>query len=264
MAPGGLNPHTLANPVFEPLRPWLERLSGPWPDLDALNRLAAACGTQAPGGRPLGFCPPDEPAGMGYELHIRATGRVPTRAHNAHDLFNALAWLAFPRSKAAMNARHAARIPVEGSRRGPLRDLLTLFDESGVIVACADSSLSEALAGGHWSEVFWDRRQDTLRDLRFIVIGHSAYEKALTPYPGITCKSLFIKTPGEILAQPVRSLVEWLDSRAADWIAALPEEAGPRGLPAVPVFGYPGWLPGSVSPAFYAQTHWFRPRRQEA
>ena len=39
---------------------------------------------------------------------------VETRPGNRHDLFNALAWLAFPLSKAGLNARHAAQIPLEG------------------------------------------------------------------------------------------------------------------------------------------------------
>ena len=36
--------------------------------------------------------------------------------HGWHDLFNALAWLAFPRTKARLNAMHAAEIPAEGGR----------------------------------------------------------------------------------------------------------------------------------------------------
>lgn len=46
-----------------------------------------------------------EPAGplaAGYEQHIAATGRVPTR-DNAHDLFNGLVWLLCPGFKAALN-----------------------------------------------------------------------------------------------------------------------------------------------------------------
>ena len=46
-------------------------------------------------------------------------GRVETRPDNLHDFFNALIWLAFPRSKARINAMHAAEIPREGGRRPP-------------------------------------------------------------------------------------------------------------------------------------------------
>jgi hypothetical protein len=33
----------------------------------------------------------------------------------------------------------------------------------------------------------------------------------------------------------------------------------PRELPPLPVFGFPGWLPESRDPAFYADTRYFRP-----
>jgi hypothetical protein len=42
---------------------------------------------------------------------------VATRVDNLHDWFNALAWLCFPRTKARINAMHAAEIPRTGKRR---------------------------------------------------------------------------------------------------------------------------------------------------
>ncbi len=53
------------------------------------------------------------PAGIAYETHIAETGAVPTR-HNLHDFFNALVWFAYPRIKAALNARQAAAIDAAG------------------------------------------------------------------------------------------------------------------------------------------------------
>ena len=70
-----------------------------------------------------------------YEVHLFETGHVQTRPDNKHDLFNALAWLAFPKTKARINAMHAAEIPREGGKRGRLRDMLTIFDEGGAIVS---------------------------------------------------------------------------------------------------------------------------------
>jgi hypothetical protein len=46
-----------------------------------------------------------------------ASGEVATRPDNRHDLFNALIWLAFPRSKAAMNRRHHEAL-LAGARAG--------------------------------------------------------------------------------------------------------------------------------------------------
>ena len=106
---------------------------------------------------PLRFVPPS-PADPYYELHVHESGCVATRHGNWHDLFNALAWLAFPRTKAAINALHAAQIPREGKRRGRLRDMLTLFDEGGAIVLCADAELESMIRGFRWRELFWDCR----------------------------------------------------------------------------------------------------------
>jgi hypothetical protein len=63
-----------------------------------------------------------------YEVHC-SRRRVQTRPDNQHDL-STPAWLAFPKTKARINAMHAAD-PAEGGKRGRLRDLLTIFDEGG-------------------------------------------------------------------------------------------------------------------------------------
>ncbi|MBS0336414.1 MAG: DUF3025 domain-containing protein [Proteobacteria bacterium] len=258
-------PQAWAHPAFEPLRPWLGQLAG-WPDIARLNDLAASAPRPpvTASGRPVRFGAP-EGAGAGhYEQRIFDTGLVGTRPGNLHDAFNALAWIAFPRLKAAINARHVARLPSEGPVRGPLRDLLTLVDEGGVIVACAPDALPgvEALIRDfRWQALFWDGRATLLRDARFVLAGHSAYEKALAPYPGITCKALFVPTPRARLEAPFPALVDWLDGEAAAWVAALPDDAAPRQMPPLPVFGFPGWLADSTRAEFYADRRWFRPGR---
>jgi hypothetical protein len=185
-----------------------------------------------------------------YEVHVFETGRVSTRPESRHDLFNALAWLAFPRTKACINALHAAEIPREGARRGRLRDLLTLFDEGGAVVQCDDADLIDMLRGFRWKELFWENRRRVLRSMRLAVLGHAVLEKALDPWPGVTCKAVLV-SPGS-----------HLDGQAAAWLGALPADATPRGLAVMPVFGYPGWLPGSEAPEFYDDTRYFRPFRR--
>ena len=102
----------------------------------ALSAEARCRGVATAGGLPVDFVAPDDAGAAAYEAHIAATGRVPTR-ENAHDLFNALAWLAFPLTKAALNARQAAELARDGVRgsRGPVRDAATLIDESGLLLA---------------------------------------------------------------------------------------------------------------------------------
>jgi hypothetical protein len=182
-----------------------------------------------------------------YEIHLYETGEVHSRPASRHDLFNALCWLAFPRTKARINALHAAEIPREGGRRGRLRDLLTIFDEGGAVVACADASLNALVREFRWKELFWDRREQVLAAMRFTVLGHATLEQALDPWPGITCKALFVDPAADA------------DAQAADWLSRLPADASPRLLAPLPVFGYPAWLPGCARAGFYDDARFFRP-----
>ena len=252
----------LSHPIYDAVRPALARLAREpdWPDCARLNALARELGAtpRTASGKPVRFASPpgdDE----NYEMRVHASGAVATRARNWHDLFNALAWLAFPRVKSALNARHAARIPHENGRRGPLRDLLTIFDEGGVLVAFSDPSLVELIRGFRWPELFWTRRADVLRALRFVVVGHAVLEQARRPWPGITCKALFVPVDAALLDAPYERLLARLDEQAALWFSAARDDLSPRALAPLPVFGYPGWFPGNDCEAFYADTRYFRP-----
>lgn len=252
----------LSHPIFDPVRPALARLAREpdWPDCTRLNALARELGAapRTASGRPVRFAsPPGDDAN--YEMRVHASGAVATRAHNWHDLFNALAWLSFPRVKSALNARHAAQIPRESGQRGPLRDLLTIFDEGGVIVAFSAPSLVELIRSFRWRELFWRRREQVLHSLRFVVVGHAVLEQARRPWPGITCKALFVPVATALLDAPAQPLRAHLDEQAARWFVAAQDDLTPRALAPLPVFGYPGWFPGNDCEAFYADTRYFRP-----
>jgi hypothetical protein len=229
------------------VRPWLERLGGER-TLERLNALSRAGDLRTASGRPLQFVPPAS-TDRYYELHLYETGRVQTRPDNLHDLFNALAWLAFPRTKARINALHAEDMPRERGRRGPRRDLLTLLDEGGAIVQCADPQLVALARGFRWKALFWEQRSRVRRSMRFRVLGHATLEQALKPWPGIACKAIFVSPDDD----PDAAARAWLDALAAD--------ASPRMLAPLPVLGYPGWLPGSERADFYDDTRYFRPFR---
>jgi hypothetical protein len=228
------------------LRPWLalERTHG------ALNAAAQAAGLRTEGGKPVRFVAPAAKRGP-YELRVHETGCVETRPDNLHDWFNALCWLAFPRTKARINAMHAAEIPHEGGRRGRLRDLLTIFDEGGAIVVCGDDELNRLVRAQRWKELFWGRRQRVQQAMRFVVLGHAVLEQALAPWPGITCKALFARAD----QNP--------DDVAAAWLAACPQDASPRHLAALPLFGYPGWADNGRE-EFYDDARYFRETRGNA
>ena len=194
-------------------------------------------------GKPVRFVPPST-GDPYYEVQVFETGCVQTRPDNLHDLFNALAWLAFPRTKARINAMHATDPRLRGGgdgRRGPRRDLATIFDEGGAVVVCADTDLVDMLRAARWKEIFWTHRARVRAALRCVVLGHAVMEQALEPRPGITCKVLIV--PG---GSP--------DEEAA---RRLPELASPKGLAPLPVFGLPGWHPQDER--FYEDARYFRP-----
>ena len=197
-------------------------------------------------GKPVRFVSPSA-ADPYYEVHLYETGCVATRRENWHDFFNALVWLAYPKTKAAINALHAERIPLENGRRGRLRDMLTIFDEGGAIVLCADEELNRMIREFRWRELFWGCRDRVLKNMRFIVLGHAVLEKALAPWPGIACKALFIRAQDDA------------DASAAQWLSA---HASPQELAPLPVFGYPGWLAESAYAEFYSDERYFRPFRR--
>jgi len=233
------------HPIFAPFRPWLDKLDDF--SLERLNSISEIQNLSTLNGKPIRFVPPSG-ASPSYEMHVFETGQVQTRAGNLHDLFNALVWLAFPKTKARINAMHAAEIPRErdnnGGRRGRLRDMLTIFDEGGAIVACS-SEVAALARQARWSELFLAHH----RGLRIVVLGHAVLEQSLKPHPGITCKVIF--------ADPSREL----DAQAAAWLAN--EGRTPGDLPPLPVFGYPGWYECSDPAHFYADQRYFRPLREE-
>lgn len=256
-----------SHPIYEPVRPALARLAreADWPDCARLDALAADLGRapRALSGHRVRFVPPP-PQSESYELQVYAHGEVATRPHNWHDLFNAVAWLTFPRTKASLNAIHAREIPLRRDVRGPTRDLLTIFDEGGALVACSDPELLDLIRAFRWQDLFWRARPRLLEGLRIVVFGHAVLEKALAPWPGITCKALLMPVETDLLRAPVQALTQVLDAAAAAWFDAFARCSSPRDLAPLPVFGYPGWSEGSASPAFYADTRYFRPQPSRA
>ncbi len=244
---------TFAHPAFAPYLDLLARLAGRT-DLAALNEVAQRLEARhAHGGRALRFAAVAGIASAAqYEQAIAATGIVPTREHNLHDFLNALVWLRFPRLKSALNLRHCralAEQPGERTRRGRLRDRLTLLDESGMLVAAAEPRLLQLLREKKWVELFWDARADVVRHLRFAVVGHGLLEKCLAPFPGMTAKCLLLQTAE---AGPAA-----LDGPAA--LAVLGAET--LELPPLPLQGVPGW-DDNASRAYYENTAIFRPPRR--
>jgi hypothetical protein len=225
------------------LRPLVERED--W--RQALTAAARRRNVTTAQGLPVEFAGADDAGCAAYEAHIAASGRVPTR-DNAHDLFNALVWLAFPRTKAALNARQADELARHGvgSKRGPVRDAATLIDESGLLLA-ADGEAAAALARLDWPWLFGERRQRWGRDWRPFAFGHALIDKLAAPYKRLTAV---------VVCLPPASSVTAVDAAAADWVMRV--ALAPPLLAHLPVLGIPGWWPANDDPAFYDDAAVFR------
>lgn len=262
----------LQSPLFEPLHPWLARMdAGRFPGLGECNALLAQ---QEPplrvhNGLPLRFVAQATgklPFEEQYEPRCYLRGEVQTRENNWHDLFNALVWLSFPKSKAAINARHyhsliAQEASAEGSssQRGSGRDMLTLLDESGVIVPCADPELARLLRDFQWKELFWRQRARLMAGMGFYLYGHGLYEKALRPYIGMTGQGLILTVASGFSGWPLARRLAHLDDMLAEYLSA--QALSPRDLTPVPLLGVPGWSEESTREIFYEDSGYFRPGR---
>ena len=253
---------------FASVREVLERLPADrFPGPDDLNTLARERGVRSGGGAPLAFVPPaagPSVAARHYEARIFRTGEVATRPGSWHDLFNALAWLAFPRTKAVLNRLHHEELARrgDGPTRGTARDVLTLFDEGGLVVACAVPELGRLLHEFRWKRLFWERRAEVARSMRFLVFGHAILEHALAPFKGVTAKALVIDVAHDRLDDGV--LVGSIDERAAEHFARADALESTQTLQPLPVLGIPGWTAENDVPAFYDDASVFRPGRARA
>ena len=270
MTPVAWDPDFAArSPLFEPLRAIAGGLPrGRWPDAADLQRLATARRIATRSGAALTFVAPQsgaKPFDERYEPRIYRRGEMALRAGNWHDLLNALVWLTFPLSKAALNARHyresQARRGRSGANRGKVEDALTLFDEGGVIVASADASLTRLLAGFGWKQLFWARRADVLERMRFVVFGHALYEKALAPFSGVTGRGIAFQVEPDFLRAPPGEQAAGLDRRLARHLEDAAALQTTRELMPVPVLGVPGWFVANESACYYDDVAYFRPGR---
>jgi Protein of unknown function (DUF3025) len=257
----------LNHPAFDAIREPLRGCDGEtWPALSALNKIALERRVVNANGRAIRFVAPADAtsSAMQYETSIAATGEIPTR-ENFHDLFNALQWLSFPKLKSAINAGHVrllqARGDAEARERSVPRDVLTMFDESGIIVASCDETLLQLIREFSWRQLFVERREQVKRDMRFLLCGHGLLEKSLVPFIGITAKAILLHVDANTLDD-----LAALDLCAARWLSEPDNLADARNLSPMPLLGIPGWDARNEDTAFYNNTQYFRPgytRRRE-
>ncbi len=264
------------SPLFEPLRahaahdaPGVLWSARQWPSITELQALVDARGTVSGGGQRLRLTAPDARGGAfedRYEVRIHREGELQMRSHNSHDLFNLLVWMTFPRTKAAINARHyqalLARQRDATQNRGPAQDTLTLFDESGIIVVSSGPALLQDIRDFAWKRLFWRQRHEVQRQVRWFLFGHALYEKAVTPYVGMTGQGVLLAVGDDFQAWPAARQLACVDEMVAQRIADTSLFCATNELAPVPVLGVPGWWPANEEETFYDNPSYFRTGRR--
>jgi len=258
--------------LFTPLHRVIAELGeSDFPTLQDCNALLAKYppSISVLSGMPLRFVPQQSgvlPFEAQYEPRCYLAGEVQMRTNNWHDLLNAMVWLTFPKTKAALNSRHyhalIDEMESDKTRRGSVRDVNTLLDESGVIVVYADAELADLLRCFKWKELFLQRREQVRAGMGFFILGHGLYEKARQPYVGMTGHGLLIKVAHQYFSWPLAQQLKHLDYLLANHLATPGRCCSTRELSPVPLLGVPGWSTDNENAAYYDNISYFRPGRR--
>jgi hypothetical protein len=211
-----------------------------------------------------------------YETIIGEDNVVPTRENNWHDLFNALIWLQFPKSKRYLNKLHIDDIRSHGvSPRTARRNRITHFDECGVVLAVEtptqeDSAAQTAieqwlsdLAHHKWQQVFIQDLAIYEQHITPFMFGHANLEMMLNPFIGLTGKWLAVSVPyGFSKMTPWEQRARVDDALLMRFAELEDFELSPI-LKPVPLLGIPGWHDVQTQ-SFYKDTSYFRPLRENA
>jgi hypothetical protein len=254
------------SPFHASVANWVARLPpGRFPDVNDLNALRGSAGApRSARGSAIRFVPPAaRTSGAAcYERRVFAQGEVATRPSSWHDLFNALVWLSFPRTKAALNQLHVMELRDRDGAgpRGRLRDQATLFDEGGMVVACADPHLEALLRDFEWRRLFLDHRAQTVESMRFYIFGHALLAKGLQPYKAMAARAFTVAVDRAFLDLTVPEQVAQLDDATARAVGQRALFARRESFTPVPVMGIPGWSGDNRSPGYYDDVTVFRPQ----
>lgn len=194
--------------AFKDASYWLNPLlnsSNDWPDPNDLNRAAKALLADFP----WEFTPQikvprrAKSRGMtsltGYVELISSHGKIPVREKNVHDFLNCLSFLMFPKSKLALNARHRLESPgglKPGQNRTRTQDLLTIFDEGGVLRLVPPSGQQKDLIFGH------------------AIYEHILYGKTLR------AARLDLQIVDELITTPAPQMAGEADTELAAWLSS--------------------------------------------
>ena len=205
---------------------------------------------------------------MAYEERIYKSGIISTREQNWHDLFNALIWLLFPKTKTLFNSLHMQELAKQANKkRTPCRDVITHIDESGVIITSSNNQLLEALKNHQWQAAFVQSRalwsQSSLPksktpQIGAFIFGHGMYEKAFKPFIGFTGKAYCIKVDKDFYQQDKMTQYAILDTLLHHDIKYQQTPLTSNVLSPLPILGVPGWSADNKLASYSDNKDYFR------
>jgi len=192
--------------ALEELREWLDPLlnhSEDWPPVESLNHLVRARSAAFPWQFVKQETVPrraktrGSASLSGYLQLILDEKKIPIREFALHDILNAVSFMMFPLSKAALNARHRTESPHglrPGQNRTRTQDLLTIFDEGGVVRLIS-------ARGGQCDVIF----------------GHAVYEHIIEG-KGLRAARLDLAVGDEIIGKTRQELLVLADKELSRWL----------------------------------------------
>jgi hypothetical protein len=161
-----------------------------------------------------------------------------------------MVWHRFSKTKKVINRLHyqLQRERYPNKQRLPAENALTIFDEHGVIALSKNKALLHLIAERRWHELFWQRREQTIMELKLIIFGHGLYEKITNPFLGLCAHSLLLYDDGSGLD----------DQLAERFFLDKGVSVRNHDLTPIPILGYPSWWPENIHESFYANRNYFR------
>lgn len=248
--------HPIFSPIVERLSPLLA--CSTWPSLVEYNQL------QKP--EQIHFVAQADKTMVfeqQYEPRIYLKGEVQTRLNNWHDFFNMAVWLHFPATKLKINALQyqalSQRNP-SSSKRTPIENFLTLLDENGAVIVSDKPELLDLIRDFAWHDLFWQQRAEIKKHMRVFIVGHSIYEKSISPYVGMTASAVLRTVDAEFMQLSLPKQVSETDNIMATALSN-DEYRHSKDLTPFPLLGMPGWDEGNQNESYYFNTQYFRPKR---
>lgn len=135
-----------------------------------------------------------------YESMIMEQGLIPHRLENIHDLMNAAIWSIFPRSKFELHRQaylvqqhmdQEVEIPPNG--RNPDLDLLTCFDEGGLLLLCKKDQIKATYALLRERDVALKAKRLQSFPAQLLIFGHGILEELCRGFPQVLAMTLVLE-----------------------------------------------------------------------